>query len=250
MSNHSNGRHSSEAKAAGDRPALAIRGLDSFYGKSQITFDISLDVPAGETTVLLGRNGAGKTTFLMAVSGVVSARAEKLELDGHDISRMPSFKRVRAGLAIVPSGSRAFPNLTVQQNLALAAKVARKGQWQLDHVYDTFPRLKQRRTARASTLSGGERQMLAIGRALVTNPKVLLLDEPSEGLAPIVVKELGAMLRQLAANGLAVVLAEQNYRVAIEAADQVHFVEKGRIAWSGPSENAANPEVLHRYLAV
>ena len=237
----------------GQRAAgLAVAGLDAFYGKSQVGFGLSLVVHAGETVAVLGRNGAGKTSMLMAIAGAISNRCERLDLDGRDISRLPPFKRVRAGLALVPSGSRAFPNLTVQENLGLAERDRRGSDraWAVERVYTVFPALHELRNSRAGTLSGGERQMLAVGRALVANPKVHMLDEPSEGLAPIVVRRIGLMLRELNRQGLAVLLTEQNHRVALETADRAYFIEKGQIAWSGTAAEARESDAVGRYLAV
>lgn len=232
--------------------ALEVEGLDAFYGKSQVGFDLSLVVHAGETVAVLGRNGVGKTSMLMAIAGAISNRCERLVLDGRDISRLSPFKRVRAGLALVPSGSRAFPNLTVQENLSLAARGRNGsgGAWSIERIYEVFPVLGELRDSRAGSLSGGERQMLAVGRALVTNPKVLMLDEPSEGLAPIVVRLIGVMLRELNQQGLAVLLTEQNHRIALETADRAYFIEKGQIAWSGTATEAKGGDVVGRYLAV
>jgi branched-chain amino acid transport system ATP-binding protein len=232
--------------------ALEVDGLNAFYGKSQVGFGLSLFIHAGETVAVLGRNGAGKTSMLMAIAGSISNRCDRLMLDGRDISRLPPFKRVRAGLALVPSGSRAFPNLTVQENLSLAERRPNgSGQaWSLGRVYDVFPVLHDLRDSRAGSLSGGERQMLAVGRALVANPKVLMLDEPSEGLAPTVVRRIGLMLRELNREGLAVLLTEQNHRVALETADRSYFIEKGQIAWSGTAAEAKRSDAVGRYLAV
>jgi branched-chain amino acid transport system ATP-binding protein len=238
----------SEVRAA----ALEVDGLDTFYGKSQVGFGLSLRIQAGETVAVLGRNGAGKTSMLMAIAGTVSSRCDRLVLDGREIARLPPFKRVRAGLALVPSGSRAFPNLTVQENLSLAERGPSGSDqaWTLARVYDVFPILRELRDSRAGSLSGGERQMLAVGRALVANPKVLMLDEPSEGLAPIVVRRIGVTLRELNRHGLAVLLTEQNYRVALETADRAYFIEKGQIAWSGTAAEARSSDAVGRYLAV
>lgn len=239
--------------ASAESPAgLEVAALDAFYGKSQVGFDLSLSVGAGETVAVLGRNGAGKTSMLMAIAGAIASRCDRLILDGRDISRLPPFKRVRAGLALVPSGSRAFPNLTVHENLGLAER-GRRGTdrpWSVARVYDVFPPLRELRDSRAGSLSGGERQMLAVGRALVANPKVLMLDEPTEGLAPIVVRRMAHMLRELNRHGLAVLLTEQNHRIALEIADRAYFVEKGQMAWSGSAEDAKRGDAVGRYLAV
>ncbi len=234
--------------------ALEVDGLDAFYGKSQVTFGLSLRVDAGETVTVLGRNGAGKTSMLMAIAGSISSRSDRLALAGREISRLPPFKRVRAGLALVPSGSRAFPNLTVEENLSLAERRRNRNgtdqDWSLARVYEVFPLLHALRAASAGSLSGGERQMLALGRAFVANPTVLMLDEPSEGLAPIVVRRIGSMLRDLNRHGLAVLLTEQNHRVALETAERAYFIEKGQIAWSGTPEEARRSDAVGRYLAI
>jgi branched-chain amino acid transport system ATP-binding protein len=232
--------------------ALEVEGLDAFYGKSQVAFGVGLAVGAGETVAILGRNGAGKTSTLLAIAGAVASRCERLDLGGGDISQLPPFKRVRAGLAFVPAGSRAFPNLTVEENLSLAVRRRNgsAGAWTLARVYETFPGLAELRESRAGSLSGGERQMLAVGRALVANPKVLMLDEPSEGLAPMIVRRIARMLRELNEGGLAVLLTEQNHRIALETADRAYFIEKGQIVWSGTAADARQSDAVGRYLAV
>jgi branched-chain amino acid transport system ATP-binding protein len=240
------------ASAQPRAPALEVQGLDAYYGKSQVGFGLDLLVGAGETVAILGRNGAGKTSMLLAIAGAIASRSGRLVLDGRDIARLPPFKRVRAGLALVPSGSRAFPNLTVHENLGLAER-GRRGTdrpWSVARVYEVFPPLRELRHSRAGSLSGGERQMLAVGRALVANPKVLMLDEPTEGLAPIIVRRMGQMLHELSRHGLAVLLTEQNHRVALEIADRAYFVEKGQIAWSGSADEARQGDAVRRYLAV
>lgn len=240
------------AKSEPRAVALEVEGLDAFYGKSQVGYGLSLVVHAGEMVAVLGRNGAGKTSMLMAIAGAISNRCERLVLDGRDISHLPPFKRVRAGLALVPSGSRAFPNLTVEENLGLAVRRRNgsHGGWSLARVYEAFPALRALRDSLAGSLSGGERQMLAVGRALVSNPKVLMLDEPSEGLAPMIVRQIGNMLRELSAHGLAVLLTEQNHRIALEASDRAYFIEKGQIAWSGTAAEARESGAVGRYLGV
>lgn len=235
------------------RPAaLEVDGLDAFYGMSQVAFGLSLAVREGETVAVLGRNGAGKTSMLLGIAGVIAGRARRLLLGDRDISRLPPFKRVRAGLALVPSGSRVFPNLTVHENLSLATGRGNSSVrgWTPIRAYETFPVLAELRAARAGSLSGGERQMLAVARALVANPKVLMLDEPSEGLGPMIVRQIGVMLRELNAHGLAVLLTEQNHRLALETAHRAFFIEKGQIVWSGTAQEAGRPEVIGRYLAV
>lgn len=237
-------------------PALEVVGLNAFYGKSQVVFDLSLTVQPGETIALLGRNGAGKTSTLLGIAGptqvsALTSHSEALRLGGRDISRVRAFQRVRAGLAFVPSGSRAFPNLTVHENLS-TVKGGRNGAsgWTITDVYEAFPVLESLKNSSAGSLSGGERQMLAVGRAMVANPKVLMMDEPSEGLAPLIVRQIGLMLRELNRQGLAVLLTEQNHRLALETADRAYFVEKGHVVWEGDAPQASRPEVVGRYLAV
>lgn len=231
--------------------ALDVDGLNAFYGKSQVVFDLDLRVEPGEAVAILGRNGAGKTSILMAIAGVVTSRAGAIRLAGEEISNVPSFKRVRKGLSLVPSGSRAFPNLTVAENLALVRSASDGGvRWTVENAYETFPKLEELRDASAGTLSGGERQMLAVARAMLARPRLLMLDEPSEGLAPFVLKDIAARLGELAEQGLGILLAEQNHRFALEVADRVYFIEKGTVAWEGAAGTAADPEVIGRYLAV
>jgi len=228
--------------------------LNAFYGKSQVVFDLALEIEYGKIVALLGRNGAGKTSTLISIAGSpgISANAERLQLDGVEIGHLPAFRRVRAGISFVPSGSRAFPNLTVHENLAMVRGGANsgRGEWTIQRVYEAFPQLAALRASSGGTLSGGERQMLAVARALVANPKVLMLDEPSEGLGPIIVRQIGVMLRELADKGLAVLLTEQNHRLALEVADYANFIEKGQIVWSGDARAASDDAVVARYLAV
>jgi branched-chain amino acid transport system ATP-binding protein len=228
--------------------------LNAFYGKSQVVFDLALEVEHGKIVALLGRNGAGKTSTLISIAGspTISASSERLQLDGLEVSHLPAFKRVRAGISFVPSGSRAFPNLTVHENLAMVRGGANsgRGEWTIQRVYEAFPQLAALRGSSGGMLSGGERQMLAVARALIANPKVLMLDEPSEGLGPIIVRQLGTMLRELADKGLAVLLTEQNHRLALEVSDYANFIEKGQIVWSGDAGAASDDAVVARYLAV
>lgn len=230
---------------------LEIAALDAFYGKSQVIFDLNLRVERGEAVAVLGRNGAGKTTALMAIAGVVTSRAQAVRLAGEDISHMASFKRVRKGLSLVPSGSRAFPNLTVNENLELVRGGEDGGaRWTPDDAYRTFPKLAELKGNSAGTLSGGERQMLAVARAMLAGPKLLMLDEPSEGLAPMVVKGIAERLQAMRGEGIGILLTEQNHRLALDVADRVYFIEKGQVDWEGTAEQAGAPEVIERYLAV
>jgi branched-chain amino acid transport system ATP-binding protein len=229
---------------------IEVSGLNVFYGKSQVVFDLDLKIGRGEVVTLLGRNGAGKTSTLLGIAGVVSAQGAKLTVDGRDLTHLPAFKRVRAGVSMVPSGSRAFPNLTVEENLAMVRASSNGGGWTVENVYSFFPALAELKNSAGGQLSGGERQMLAIGRAMVARPKVLMLDEPSEGLGPKIVALLGQMLRQLASEGLAVLLTEQNHRLALATADRAYFIEKGQIVWEGKAEEAREGDLVHRYLTV
>jgi branched-chain amino acid transport system ATP-binding protein len=235
----------------GRRPVLDVVGLNAFYGKSQVVFGLDLRVAAGEIVAILGRNGAGKTSTLMAIAGVVTSRAETIQLAGEEISHVPSFKRVRKGLSLVPSGSRAFPNLTVAENLDLVRSAADGGvKWTVENAYRTFPKLAELRESSAGTLSGGERQMLAVARAMLARPRLLMLDEPSEGLGPMVLKDIAVRLGEMAKDGIGILLAEQNYRLALQVADRVYFIEKGTVAWQGDADRAGDSEVIGRYLAV
>jgi branched-chain amino acid transport system ATP-binding protein len=229
---------------------VQVSDLNVFYGKSQVVFDLDLTIHRGEVATLLGRNGAGKTSTLLAIAGVATAQAAAMTVDGQDVTRLPAFKRVRAGLSMVPSGSRAFPNLTVEENLAMVRGSSNGKGWTVRDVYSFFPTLAQLKHSTGGQLSGGERQMLAIGRAMLARPKVLMLDEPSEGLGPIIVARLGEMLRVLAGEGLAVLLTEQNHRLALATADRAYFIEKGRIVWTGEATEAREGDLVHRYLAV
>jgi branched-chain amino acid transport system ATP-binding protein len=233
------------------QPVLEARRLNAFYGKSQVVFDLDLRVDMGESVAVLGRNGAGKTSTLMAIAGVVTSHADEIRLGGEDISRLAPFRRVRKGLALVPSGSRAFPNLTVSENLGLVRGASNGGVgWTIGDAYQTFPALADLRGSSAGNLSGGERQMLAVARAMLAGPKLLMLDEPSEGLGPMVVKGIAQRLREMARGGIGILLTEQNHRLALDVADRVYFIEKGHVVWEGEAGLAANPEVIGRYLAV
>ncbi|HEV1997066.1 MAG TPA: ABC transporter ATP-binding protein [Candidatus Dormibacteraeota bacterium] len=231
--------------------ALEVQALGSSYGKSRVVAGVSLEVASGEIAVLLGRNGAGKTTTLRAIAGVQPADAGKVALDGEDLSGFSAYRRVRRGLVLVPSGARAFGPLTVAQNLHLVrGRAAGDGRWTVEAVYDFFPKLRQLKDNASGLLSGGERQMLAVGRALMANPRVIMLDEPSEGLAPIIVQSIGELLLRLRDAGLAVFLAEQNHHMAMRVADNCHFIEKGRIVASASAPEAREQGLLERHLGV
>jgi branched-chain amino acid transport system ATP-binding protein len=231
---------------------LRIAGIDGFYGASHVLHGVTLEAGEGELVALLGRNGAGKTTTLSAAMGIVDVRNGSITIDGQDLVGQPPHARLRQGLSLVPSGARVFANLTVEENLRVVRprQVDDDGGWTIDRVYEFFPKLSDLRNNMAGNLSGGERQMLAVGRGLMANPRVLLLDEPSEGLAPVIVQAIGQLLGQLKEVGLTVVLAEQNHRFALRHADRAYLIEKGQIRHSAPAAELEGSEELKRYLGV
>ena len=223
------------------------------YGKSHVVFDLALKVANGEVLALLGRNGAGKTTTILGIVGLLPDSSGHIAVDGVEVGSWPAFRRAQAGIAYVPSGARCFAPLTVAENLEIAARRTRIGSaagWTLARVYEVFPKLEQLRANMAGSLSGGERQMLAVGRGLMLNPKVMLLDEPTEGLAPVIVQGLAGLIRKLKDAGVGILLAEQNHQMALKVADRAAFIEKGRIAAQLPAADARGSDVLHRILGV
>jgi len=229
---------------------LEVSGLHSYYGDSHILFGLSLHVERNEVVALLGRNGAGKSTTLKSLMGVVKPRAGSVRLDGLEIAGMKSHAIARAGVQLVHEERRIFGSLTVEENLLLAGLSA-PNRWPLARIYDIFPRLHQRRTSRGTDLSGGEQQMLALGRALIRGPKIILLDEPFEGLAPLIVRELVTVCRRLAAEGHTLIVVEQNLAATMALAQRVYILNNGHLAHEGPAEDLrAKPEILHRYLGV
>ncbi len=231
---------------------LEVSGLDVRYGKSHVIFDLSLRVAAGELLALLGRNGAGKTTTIMGIVGLLPGASGTVRVAGRDLSRWPSYRRTKGHIAYVPSGARCFANLTVGENLDLTSHpgAAAGVGWDRRRVFEMFPKLEELKDKMAGGLSGGERQMLAVGRALMGNPSVMLLDEPTEGLAPVVVQGLGRLLRDLKQTGMAVLLAEQNHQLALRVADRAAFMEKGRVMAELPAPEAQGSEILHKILGV
>jgi branched-chain amino acid transport system ATP-binding protein len=229
---------------------LEVQGLNSYYGDSHILFDVALRVERNEVVALLGRNGAGKSTTLKSLMGVVTPRVGSVKLDGVDIAGRKSHAIARAGMQLVHEERRIFGSLTVEENLLLAGLTAPK-KWPLARIYEMFPRLQDRRASRGTDLSGGEQQMLAIARALVRDPKIVLLDEPFEGLAPLIVRELMRVCGELAAAGLTIVLVEQNLAATLALAQRVYIINNGHIAHEGPAQEIkAQPELLQRYLGV
>jgi branched-chain amino acid transport system ATP-binding protein len=229
---------------------LTVDGLHVYYGASHVLQGVSLRVGQGEVVALLGRNGSGKTTTLNAIMGFVPARAGSIEIGGMRTVGLPSHRIARLGVGLVPQGRGIFPTLTVRENITLAARVG-PGGWTLDRALTTFPPLARRLHHLGGTLSGGEQQMLALARALLLNPRLLLLDEPSEGLAPLLVAEMGRVIGSLRGEGLSVLLVEQNLALALRLADRVYVMSKGVIVYEGsPAALEAKHEVMQRYLGV
>jgi branched-chain amino acid transport system ATP-binding protein len=229
---------------------LEVEGLNSYYGDSHILFDVSLEVKANEVVALLGRNGAGKSTTLKSLMGVVTPRAGKVMFDGKDVAGQKSHKIAQAGMQLVHEDRRVFGSLNVEENLILAGLTA-PNRWPLERIYEMFPRLKERRTSRGTDLSGGEQQMLAIGRALIRDPKLVLLDEPFEGLAPVIVQDLLAICRRLAEAGQTIVVVEQNIQAALTLADRIYVINNGHIVEQLTKQAVrAQPDILHRHLGV
>jgi branched-chain amino acid transport system ATP-binding protein len=228
---------------------LAVEGLTAGWGEAVVVEDVSLSLAAGDSLALLGRNGVGKSTLLCSLMGLTRRRRGALRLCGRDLTRLPTHARARAGLGWVPQERALYPSLTVEEHLAA---VARPGPWTAERVYRLFPRLRERRRHRGLQLSGGEQQMVAIGRALMVNPRVLLLDEPMEGLAPLVVQELVQVIREIAAAGdTALVLVEQHARLALALTGTALVLDRGRVVHRSSSEALlADPAALHRLLAV
>ncbi len=229
--------------------ALEVERVHTYYGESHVLQGISLRVDAGEVLAILGRNGMGKTTLIRTIVGFTAPREGRVLYDGTEITRLPSFRMVALGMALVPQGRRVFPSLSVRENLEVARRG--EGRWNLEQVYALFPRLRERAGNRANKLSGGEQQMLAIGRALMSNPDLLLMDEPTEGLAPLLVREVGRVIAELKRSGLSILLVEQNLALALSVADRVHVLSRGQIVHSGtPAELMRNDDVKTRYLGV
>ena len=229
---------------------LEVKGLNSYYGDSHILFDVSLRVEKNEVVALLGRNGAGKSTTLKSLMGVVTPRTGSIVFDGVEIAGKKSHAIARSGMQLVHEERRVFGSLNVEENLVLAGLTA-KSRWPLERIYQMFPRLRERRTSRGTDLSGGEQQMLAIARALVRDPKIILLDEPFEGLAPVIVQHLMATCRELAAAGQTIVLVEQNLAATLALAQRVYLINNGHVVHEGPAQEIkAQPHLLQRYLGV
>ncbi len=228
---------------------LEVEDVHTYYGDSHILQGVSLTVAAGEVLTILGRNGMGKTTLIRSIVGFTPPRQGRVRFKGEDITRWPPFRMVKLGMALVPQGRRVFPSLGVHENLEVARRG--RGRWTIERVYEVFPRLGERAHHRCNKLSGGEQQMLAIGRALMSNPQLLLMDEPTEGLAPLLVREVGRVIAELKKAGLSILLVEQNLPLALSVADRVHVLSRGQIVHSGtPAGLMADEEVKSRYLGV
>ena len=227
---------------------LEVRRLETAYGRSQVLFGIDLMVRKAEVVSLLGRNGMGKTTTVKSIMGIARPKAGSVAFEGKPLHSLPSYRVAQCGLGLVPEGRQVFPNLTVRENLVATA---RPGEWSVQKIFALFPNLEARQSNYGNQLSGGEQQMLAIGRALMTNPRLLILDEATEGLAPRIRVEIYRSIQQLKAQGLSILVIDKDVRALTRVADRHYVLEKGRVVWSGSSaELSSNPEIQHKYLGV
>ena len=232
---------------------LRVDSLETLYGASQVLFGVSLEIAEGEVVTLLGRNGMGKTTTVKSIMGIVRPRAGSIRMGDRVLAGLPSYRVAQAGLGLVPEGRQVFPNLTVRENLVATAKrrAGHSSPWTLERVFGLFPRLRERRRHYGNQLSGGEQQMLAIGRALMTNPRLLILDEATEGLAPLVRADIHRSISQLKAEGLSILVIDKDVRALTRVADRHYVLEKGRVVWTGSSaELTAAEDMQHRYLGI
>ena len=230
---------------------LELEGVETCYGLSQVLFGMSMSIGQGEVVTLLGRNGMGKTTTVRSVLGLTPARAGVIRFAGQEVRGLESFRIAKLGIGLVPEGRQIFPNLSVHENLVATARGNGGAHWTLERVFELFPALAARRSNMGNQLSGGEQQMLAIGRALMTNPQLMILDEATEGLAPLIRAEIWRCLKQLRADGQAILVIDKNVGALIKLADRHHIVEKGRVVWTGTSDALArDSELQHRYLGV
>jgi len=230
---------------------LEVAEVETCYGLSQVLFGVSLRILPGEMVTLMGRNGMGKTTTVRSIMGLTPARAGRIQFMGKEIRGLPAYKIAKLGVGLVPEGRQIFPNLSVRENLVATSVERDGGAWTLDKVYELFPRLAERATSMGNQLSGGEQQMLAVGRALMTNPRLLILDEATEGLAPLIRTEIWRCLARLKELGLAILVIDKNVGALTRVADRHFLIERGRVVWSGLSnELAAAPDVQRRYLGI
>jgi len=236
-----------------DESLIEARGLNTYYGASHVLRDVDFRVARGEAVGLMGRNGMGKTTLIKSLLGLVPVRAGEILINGKPMRDAPPYRIARAGIGYVPEGRGIFPTLSVIENLQMAARAGAGGRrdWTLERVLETFPRLAERRDHGGTQLSGGEQQMLSIGRALMTNPDLLFLDEATEGLAPLIVAEIWRIIARVRADGIAIVVVDKNFRSVLQASDRVTVMVKGQVALDAPSATlAADPAQLHRFLGV
>ena len=232
---------------------IEVHDVHTYRGVNYVLQGVSLRIDDGACTVLLGRNGMGKTTLVHTIMGLIRPRSGRIMLGGEELAGRQPFQIAKRGLALIPQGRRIFGSLTVEENLTLAARgmTGDGDSWSLERIYDLFPNLKERRRNRGGQLSGGEQQMLAIGRALLTNPDLLLMDEPSEGLAPVIVERIGEVVADLRRGGLGIFLVEQNYGLAVDAADVIYILSKGQVVWQGTAaELDDSPSVRETHLGV
>jgi branched-chain amino acid transport system ATP-binding protein len=232
---------------------LDVDGIETCYGLSQVLFGLSLSIKRGEMVSLMGRNGMGKTTAIRSIMGLTPARAGAIRFGGHEVRKLPSFRIAQLGIGLVPEGRQIFPNLTVRENLVAAAtnRLKSPDPWTIEKIHTLFPRLAERGANMGNTLSGGEQQMLAIGRALMTNPKLLILDEATEGLAPLIREEIWNCLSMLKARGQSILVIDKNVEQLARICDRHTIIERGRTVWSGTSEQLiAEPDLQHRYLGI
>jgi branched-chain amino acid transport system ATP-binding protein len=234
-------------------PLLEVAKIETCYGLSQVLFDISLSIGPGEMVTLMGRNGMGKTTTVRSIMGLTPAMSGSIRFAGVEIRTLPTYRVAQLGVGLVPEGRQIFPNLSARENLIATAtsRGEANGHWTLDKVCELFPRLRERLGSMGSQLSGGEQQMLAIGRALMTNPRLLILDEATEGLAPLIRAEIWQCLSRLKASGQSILVIDKNVEALTRIADRHYLIERGRVVWNGSSaELAAAPDVQHRYLGI
>src|SRR6266478_6043014 len=229
---------------------LEVDGLDAFYGDFQALFGVSMRVAAGSIVAVIGANGAGKSTLLKSIAGLMGARAEAIRFDGVAIGGGPAWRTVARGIALVPEGRRLFPSLSVEENLLIGGQLGRPGPWSLARIYELFPALAERRHMPSTALSGGQQQMVAIGRALMSNPRLLLCDEISLGLAPIVVRDLYARLPSIVAEGSSLIIVEQDIMAALKAANRVYCLQEGRVALTGSAATLTREAISAAYFGV
>jgi len=232
-------------------PLLELENIETRYGLSQVLFGMTLAIAAGEMVTLMGRNGMGKTTTVRSIMGLTAAMSGAIRFTGQEIRTLPSYRIAQLGIGLVPEGRQVFPNLTARENLVATAAERGADGWTLDKVYALFPRLAERERSMGNQLSGGEQQMLAIGRALMTNPRLLILDEATEGLAPLIRLEIWRCLARLKAEGQSILVIDKNVEALTGIADRHYLIERGRVVWTGTSQElAAAPDVQHRYLGI